>query len=155
QEYQAEIQQAQIAKEAYEANNKDKIDETNVPMADAAGIEFGKKTYDLKCKACHGVGGEGTVGPNLTDDYWIHKGSLNDIYNTIKVGYSDKGMQSWAADFTPKEISNIASFIKTLKGTKPANPKAPQGDLYSETATASNADTSGAKVAADTTKVKK
>ena len=133
QEYAMEMEKARIQKEIYEAGNKDKIDENNVPMADAAGIAKGKDLYENKCWACHGKLGEGGAGPNLTDDYWIHKGSLNDIYHTIKVGYPDKGMQSWAKEFSPKEMSQLASFIKTLRGTNPPNGKAPQGDLFSET----------------------
>jgi cytochrome c oxidase cbb3-type subunit 3 len=126
------MQQAQIEKEIYEANNKDKIDENNVPMADANGLAEAKQIFETKCFACHGKAGEGGAGPNLTDDYWLHKGSLNDIYHTIKNGYADKGMQSWASEYTPKQISFLASYVKTLHGTKPANAKAPQGDLYTE-----------------------
>ena len=132
-EYQAEMNNAQAEKEVYEAKNKDRIDEAHVPMADAAGLQSGKVNFMANCVACHGANGEGGVGPNLTDDYWLHNGSLNDIYNTIKKGYPDKGMQSWATKFNPKEMSQMASFIATLKGTKPANGKAPQGDLFSET----------------------
>ncbi len=132
-EYQAELNNAQAEKEIYEAKNKDRIDEIHVPMADAAGLQTGKVNFMANCVACHGANGEGGVGPNLTDDYWLHNGSLNDIYNTIKKGYPDKGMQSWATKFNPKEISQMASFIATLKGTKPANGKAPQGDLFRET----------------------
>jgi cytochrome c oxidase cbb3-type subunit 3 len=55
---------------------------------------------------------------------------LNDIYHTIKDGYPDKGMQSWSSTFTPKEISFLASYVKSLKGTKPAAPKAQQGEFY-------------------------
>ena len=133
-EYAAEMEQARIEKEMFNANNKDKVDENNIPMADAAGIKAGQIIYETNCVACHLKDGGGNVGPNLTDDYWIHKGSLNDIYKTIKVGYPDKGMQSWEKQFSPKEISQIASYVKSLKGTKPAAPKAPQGDLYVETA---------------------
>ncbi len=131
-EYAAEMEKARIEKEVYEANNKDKVDEDNVPMADAAGLTEGKEIFTSKCWPCHGKAGEGGAGPNLTDDYWIHKGSLNDIYHSIKVGYQDKGMQSWAKEFTPKQISYLASFIKTLHGTNPPNAKAPQGDLFTE-----------------------
>jgi cytochrome c oxidase cbb3-type subunit 3 len=131
-EYAAEMQQAKIEKEIFEANNKDKIDEKKVPMADAQGIIMGQKIFTTKCVACHGAKGEGGAGPNLTDNYWLHKGSLNDIYNTIKVGYADKGMQSWATEFTPKEMSLIASYVKTLHGTNPPNGKEPQGDLFAE-----------------------
>jgi cytochrome c oxidase cbb3-type subunit 3 len=133
-EYAAEMDKAKIAKDAYDANNKDKIDETIVPMADAAGVKIGKDYYLTNCVACHGSKGEGGAGPNLTDDYWIHKGSLNDIYHTLKVGYADKGMQSWAIKFNPKEMSEIASYVKMLKGTNPPGAKAPQGDLYGEPA---------------------
>ncbi len=130
QEYNAEMESARIKKEMYDANNKDRIDENNVPMAASDGILAGKNLFEANCIACHLKDGGGTVGPNLTDDYWLHKGSLNDIYNTIKVGYPDKGMQSWSSQFTPKEISYMASYIKTLVGTKPAAPKAQQGEFY-------------------------
>ncbi len=130
QEYSAEMAKAKIAKETYEAGNKDKIDETNVPMANTDGIKAGRALFDANCVACHLQDGGGNVGPNLTDDYWLHKGSLNNIYNTIKIGYPDKGMQSWSGQFTPKEISYLSSFIKTLVGTKPAAPKAQQGEFY-------------------------
>lgn len=130
QEYQAEMDRAKVEKALYEAQNKDKIDETKVPMADAAGIKAGQDMFEANCVACHLKGGAGNVGPNLTDDYWIHKGSLNDIYMSIKNGYPDKGMQAWITKFNPKEISQLASYVKTLRGTNPPNAKAPQGDLY-------------------------
>lgn len=130
QEYDAELEKAKIEKEIYEAKNKDKIDEDHVPMATTDGIATGKGLFEANCVACHLKDGGGNVGPNLTDEFWLHKGSLNDIYRTIKTGYPDKGMQSWSGKFTPKEISYLASYIRTLKGTKPATPKAPQGELY-------------------------
>jgi cytochrome c oxidase cbb3-type subunit 3 len=135
-EYQEEIAKAQEAKELFEAKNVDKVDELNLQMPDAAGINAGKEIFTTVCWACHGKLGEGGAGPNLTDDYWIHKGSLTDIYLSIKHGYADKGMQSWEKNYSPKEINNLAGYIKTLKGTNPPNPKAPQGDIYLETATA-------------------
>jgi len=150
QEYVAEMEEARIQKEIFEAGNKDKIDEHNVPMADAAGIAQAKEIFLSKCWACHGKLGEGGAGPNLTDAYWLHKGSLNDVYYTIKNGYPDKGMQSWAKDFTPKEISYLASYVKTLQGTNPAGAKAPQGELFTAVAIDSTN-----KIAADTTIVKK
>jgi cytochrome c oxidase cbb3-type subunit 3 len=134
-EYNAEMEKAKAEIAAFEANNKDKIDEKNVPMADAAGLSTAKVMFEANCVACHLIDGGGNVGPNLTDDYWIHKGSLNDIYNTIKMGYPDKGMQSWSTKFSPKEMSQLASYVKSLRGTKPATPKAPQGDLYVEVKT--------------------
>ncbi|GAB2816624.1 cytochrome c family protein [Ferruginibacter profundus] len=154
-EYAAEMEDARIQKEIFESTNKDKIDENNVPMADATGLARAKEIFGTKCWACHGKLGEGGAGPNLTDDYWLHKGSLNDIFHTIKNGYPDKGMQSWATDYTPKEISFLASYVKTLRGTNPPNQKAPQGELYTETAATAPAADSAKKTTADTAGVKK
>jgi cytochrome c oxidase cbb3-type subunit III len=154
QEYAAEMEQARIEKEIFEASNKDRIDENNVPMADAAGLASAKEIFNAKCWACHGKLGEGGAGPNLTDDYWLHKGSLNDIYNTIKVGYPDKGMQSWANDFSPKEMSYLASYIKTLRGTNPPNGKPAQGELFTETVVPEASDSAKA-ITKDTAALKK
>ncbi len=146
QEYEAEVKVAAARLEAFNAKNKDKVDESNIVMADAAGIAAGKEIYASVCWACHGKAGEGGAGPNLTDDYWLHKGSLNDIYTSIKIGYPDKGMQSWQKQYSPKQMSELTSYIKTLKGTNPANPKAAQGDLYTEVSDSSTT------VIADSTK---
>ena len=134
-EYEAELVKAKAQMEAYAAKNKDKIDENNIVMPDAAGIAAGEKIYQQVCWACHGKAGEGGAGPNLTDEYWMHKGSLTDIYISIKNGYPDKGMQAWEKQYSPKQISDITGFIKSLKGTNPPAAKAPQGDLYVEQAT--------------------
>jgi len=131
-EYASEMKAAEIQIAAYMAKAKDVVDENNVAMADESGIEEGKILYNKSCVACHGAAGEGTVGPNLTDDYWLHGGSLNDIYKTVKYGYPDKGMQAWESQFSPKQMRSIASFVKKLQGTNPANGKAPQGELYKE-----------------------
>lgn len=134
QEYEEEVKVAAAKLEVFNAKNKDKVDESNIVMADASGIAAGKDIYTTVCWACHGKAGEGGAGPNLADDYWIHKGSLNDIYTSIKIGYPDKGMQSWQKQYSPKQMSQLTSYIKTLKGTNPANAKAAQGDLYTDVA---------------------
>lgn len=130
QEYTTEMTEAKAATEAYLASQKENVDEKTVVMADAAGIATGKTLFAKTCVACHMSNGEGGVGPNLTDEYWIHGGSINDVFKTIKYGYPDKGMQSWSSTYSPVQIQQLASFIKSLKGTHPANAKAPQGDLY-------------------------
>jgi len=134
QEYTTEMTEAKAQTEAYLAAMKENVDEKTVVMADAAGITAGKELFAKTCVACHMSNGEGGVGPNLTDDYWIHGGSINDVFKTIKYGYPDKGMQSWSSTYSPVQIQQIASYIKSLRGTNPPNAKAPQGDLYSELA---------------------
>ena len=93
------------------------------------------------CAPCHGAEGQGVVGPNLTDDYWLHKGSVKDVFKTIKYGVPEKGMKSWKDDFSPVQIAQIASYIKSLHGSKPANAKEPQGELYKEDAMATEGTT--------------
>lgn len=144
-EYVAEMTRARIRQEIFDAKNKDRIDEKNVPMADAAGLAKAKDMFAANCVACHGPQGGGGAGPNLTDDYWIHKGSLNDVYQSIKNGYPLKGMQSWLIKFNPKEISLLASYVKSLRGTNPPGGLPPKGDYYVESANAPADSLSGKK----------
>ena len=132
QEYQAEMDKARMEQEAYAAKNADQVDEKNLQMPAKGGLDEAKDIFTSVCWTCHGKAGEGGTGPNLTDDYWIHKGSLSDVYMSIKHGYPDKGMQAWEKNYSPKQINNLAGYIKTLHGTNPPNPKAPQGDLFVE-----------------------
>lgn len=110
------------------------IDENNVTMQDEAGIAKGKALFEKNCIACHGTAGEGGIGPNLTDDYWLHGGRINDVFFTIKYGVQEKGMKSWKDDFSPEQLAQLASFVKSLHGTNPPNGKEPQGDKFTEAA---------------------
>ncbi|MEM6263145.1 MAG: cbb3-type cytochrome c oxidase N-terminal domain-containing protein [Bacteroidota bacterium] len=129
-EWEAEMAQAEVEREAYLAKMGDMIDETNVIMADEAGIADGQTIYMEKCVACHGAMGEGGVGPNLTDDYWLHGGDIKEVFATIKYGVPAKGMIPWEAELRPPQLQAVASYIKTLYGTNPPNAKEPQGELY-------------------------
>jgi cytochrome c oxidase cbb3-type subunit 3 len=107
------------------------IDQSNVVLVeDPEQLALGKKVYMSNCSQCHKELGEGGIGPNLTDEYWIHGGSIGEIFTTIKVGIPAKGMISWASILSPTQMQNVTSYIVTLKGTNPPNAKAPQGDLY-------------------------
>lgn len=143
------IKEGEAAKAAYLAKTSGNVDENTVTMLDASGIASGKATFQANCTPCHGSAGEGNaVGPNLTDDYWIHGGKINDIFKTIKYGVTEKGMRSWKDDLSPVQMAQLSSYIKSLKGTNPPNAKAPQGDLYQEGAgNAAPADSSAAPAA--------
>lgn len=135
-EYLAEVQEAKESQAAYLANAANKVDESNVtPLTDAASLDAGKNVFQSTCAACHLKDGGGSVGPNLTDDYWIHGGGIKDIFKSIKYGWQEKGMKSWKDDFSPKQIQQIASYVKSLHGTHPATPKEKQGELYIEGST--------------------
>ncbi|MEY3687866.1 MAG: hypothetical protein RIR84_707 [Bacteroidota bacterium] len=134
QEYAEQMAEGQRLEEQYKARTKDIVDENNLTLADADGIAAGKALYTQSCVACHAPDGGGGIGPNLTDNYWIHGGKLSEIYKTIKIGYPEKGMQSWQSMYSPVQMRNLASFVQSLKGAKTANPKEPQGDLMQEEA---------------------
>jgi cytochrome c oxidase cbb3-type subunit III len=117
----------------YEAADRqaDAVNENSATqLKDQASIDLGKGIFIAKCAACHGQKGEGTVGPNMTDDYWIHGGGIKNVFKTIKYGVPDKGMIAWADQLKPSEIQAVGSFLLTLRGTNPPNPKAPQGTIY-------------------------
>lgn len=131
-EYATEMTEAKIQTDAYLVSMKENVDENTVTELDAPGVAAGKILFAKTCVPCHLAEGQGLVGPNLTDEYWIHGGSIKDIFKTIKYGYPDKGMQAWQATYSPVQMQQLASFIRSLKGTHPDHPKAPQGDLYIE-----------------------
>ncbi len=143
---------ADAEKEAYLKKAANKVDENSVTyLSDATNLEAGKKVFTTICAACHLADGGGSVGPNLTDQYWLHGGGIKDIFKSIKYGWPDKGMKSWKDDYSPVQIAQLASYVKSLQGTKPAKAKEPQGALYDEKA-ATPANTPAAdstKVAAD------
>lgn len=95
---------------------------------DPTAMNAAKETYILKCAMCHGPEGQGTIGPNLTDEYWLHGGQLVEIYATIDKGVPAKGMIAWGGQFQPAELRGMAAYVETLVGTNPKNPKAPQGE---------------------------
>ena len=91
-------------------------------------LASGAKIYGQQCAVCHLADGGGSIGPNFTDNYWIHGGDINSIYTTIKVGVPDKGMISWEAMLSPTKIRDVANYVKSLQGTTPLKGKAPQGE---------------------------
>ena len=101
-------------------------------VADPALLAAGKEAFEKNCAQCHCKLGEGGVGPNLTDAYWLHSSDVPGVVKSIKYGYPAKGMIAWRGILKPDDIINVASFVMTLKGTNPPNAKAPQGELVSE-----------------------
>lgn len=152
-EFAIEMTQAAEDKAAFAAKQTSSIDENNVVMMEGADIEAGKKNFLATCASCHGATGgsmKGGVGPNLTDEYWIHSGSLKDIFKSIKYGWSGTAMIAWKDQFSAKQIAQLSSYVKSINGSNPPNAKAPDGELYKEVVTAP-ADTN----VTDTTKTKK
>jgi cytochrome c oxidase cbb3-type subunit 3 len=133
QEYTAELAEADSLKKEQLKNAAASIDETNViALVDAASLSSAKSIFTGNCANCHGQNGEGGVGPNLTDAYWIHGGGIQNIFKTIKYGVPAKGMIAWQAQLNPEAIQKVASYVLTMQGTNPANGKAAQGTIWTD-----------------------
>lgn len=130
-EYEEDMAIAQEQKDIYLAKMANLVNENNVTqLADGGSLGNGKQIFTTYCAACHGQAGEGGVGPNFTDKFWIHGGGVKNVFTTIKYGVPEKGMISWKDQMGAKDIQDVASYILTLQGTNPANPKEPQGTLW-------------------------
>jgi cytochrome c oxidase cbb3-type subunit 3 len=146
-QYEQEMERAEKAIAEYRATQGDQVTEENVTaLTDEAALSVGQSIYQVNCVACHGAGGEGGVGPNLTDPYWIHGGGIKNVFKTIVYGVPEKGMIAWNTQLGASEIQKVASYILTLQGTNPPNPKAPEGEMYQE-------DAGGGQPAPDSTAV--
>jgi cytochrome c oxidase cbb3-type subunit 3 len=129
-EYENAVALAELRHDAYLKTQASQIDESNVALMTGAELEAGQKVFVTLCAVCHKTDGSGLVGPNLTDVYWIHGGSLQDIFKTVKYGVPDKGMISWKDQLSPLQIAQVSNYILTLAGTNPPDPKEKQGTLY-------------------------
>jgi cytochrome c oxidase cbb3-type subunit III len=131
-EYTDEVVAADVQRRILIAS-EGQIDETQlVALKDASSLKNGSESFQKNCVSCHGANGQGLVGPNLTDQHWIHGGGIKDIFATIKNGVPAKGMISWQLVFTPKRIQEIGSYVLSLQGTNPIGAKPPQGELWVE-----------------------
>ncbi len=153
-EFKTEMAVAEAEKVKYLATQTNNVDESNVKLLGAADIAEGQKIFVEKCAACHQAHGgsmPGGVGPNLTDNYWIHGGTIVDVFKTLKYGWPEKGMISWKDQMTPNQLAQTASFVLSIAGTNPPNAKEPQGELFSPEATTAAQGPTSVK---DTTKLK-
>lgn len=133
-EYETEMAQAKIEVEEYLKNTPDLVNLDNVELlTDATSLEAGNKIFQANCAACHTADGGGLIGPNLTDEYWILGGGIKDVFKTItNGGRPGKGMISWSSTLRPTQIQQVASFVLSLQGTTPQNPKPAEGDKWEE-----------------------
>ncbi|CAF2114837.1 unnamed protein product [Rotaria magnacalcarata] len=132
-ELKKEMAQAKIDIEEYQKTAPDLMDEkTVVLLTDAPSLAEGKKIFTTNCVACHRADAGGSIGPNLTDDHWILGGGIKNVFHTITNGGRDgKGMVSWKTNgMKPKDIQKVASYVLSLQGSNPKDPKAPDGEVW-------------------------
>lgn len=128
QEYEREMARAEVARQEYLSQVANMVDENNVEVDfSPETVSAGQAIYMANCAVCHGQAGEGGIGPNMTDEYWIHGGEINDIFRIVKYGVLDKGMVPWEQMLTPAQIAEVSNYILNLRGTNPPNPKDPEG----------------------------
>lgn len=131
QEYEKEMAQAKLKKEERLKSQANQIDEnTVVLLSSASELNEGKQIFADNCVTCHGPQAGGSVGPNLTDEYWIHGGGVKNVFSTIKYGVVEKGMIAWKEKLSPYQIQEVASFILSLQGSNPEGGLAPVGEKW-------------------------
>ena len=91
-------------------------------------LQMGASLYKTNCASCHKADGGGSIGPNLTDEFWIHGADVASITKVIKKGVLDKGMPPWEAILRPQQVETVVAFVTSLKNTNVAGGKAAQGE---------------------------
>jgi cytochrome c oxidase cbb3-type subunit 3 len=134
-EYHKEIADAEEQVRKLKASQPQaEIDENSLmfTLDSVAFITKGKAVFmDNNCGSCHrNDGGGNAIGPNLTDTHWLHGGHIKNVFSTIRNGVVEKGMPAWGRSLSPQQVRDVAFFVMSLQGTNPANPKAPQGEIY-------------------------
>lgn len=128
-EFDSEMVLAQTEIEQYQASLPQEKD--LVISEDEAMLAAGKKIFTMYCQVCHRPDGGGSIGPNLTDAYWIMGGTLNDVFDVISNGgRSGKGMVAWKNSLNKTQIEEVSNYVMSLQGTNPPNPKAPEGEEF-------------------------
>lgn len=97
---------------------------------DPAALDMGAARFGRSCASCHGALAQGLIGPNLTDDRWIHGGSVDQIFQSIAKGWPAKGMPPWGRAMKPEELAALVSFVRSVQGTHPPNPRPPEGEPF-------------------------
>lgn len=133
-EYRQETQSAVASVQAYFDANPlvpPKPAELLAGARNEAILDAGASRFGRSCAPCHGEHAQGLIGPNLTDDRWLHGGSVEQIFQTVAKGWPAKGMPPWGRALKPDELSALVSYIRSLQGSNPSGPRAPEGDPFS------------------------
>jgi cytochrome c oxidase cbb3-type subunit 3 len=133
-EYNNAVAEAKASLDKYKETATDIVDVSTVTLStDAKDLSRGKAIFNLNCVACHLADGGGSIGPNLTDEYWVLGGGIKNVFKTVSEGGRDgKGMVAWKNNLKPADIAKVSSYILSLQGTTPANPKKAEGELWKE-----------------------
>lgn len=111
------------------ASNTPASDELLLKLVkDPTSLEGGKAVFQANCAACHGAQGQGLIGPNLTDGFWLHGAGPMAIHKVVAEGAVAKGMPAWERTLGAERVKAVTAYVLTLKGTNAPGGKAPQGE---------------------------
>jgi cytochrome c oxidase cbb3-type subunit 3 len=130
-EYRGATQQAVTAVDAYFVANPlvpPSPAELLAGAANPAVFDQGKARFTRTCAACHGEQAQGLIGPNLTDDRWIHGGTVEQIFQSVAKGWPAKGMPPWGRALKPEELAALVSYVRSIQGSNPPSARAPEGE---------------------------
>lgn len=126
-EFRADVAQAEAAQAKSAMAEKVTEQSLDKLLSNSGVVSQGSTVFHSRCIPCHGDHAQGVIGPNLTDDFWIHgNGKMMDIYNTVNKGVGTKGMPAWGRQLSPKELRSVVAYVGTLRNTN-VKGKAPQG----------------------------
>ncbi len=132
-EYEKNVAEAELEVQNYLKSAANRVDESSVTLlTDNMALESGKAIFITNCVSCHrnDAGGIDGLGPNLTDQYWIHGGGIVNVFKTVKYGVQGKSMIAWQDQLNPRQMQEVASYVLSLEGTNPPAPKAPEGEIW-------------------------
>jgi cytochrome c oxidase cbb3-type subunit 3 len=128
--YNADMARARDLRAKLEPAGGPTAEQLTALVSNPSTVSLGRQLFTQNCAPCHRPDGGGLIGPNLTDDYWIHGGALVDVRRTINEGVLAKGMPEWGKVFKPDQINALAAYVSTLRGSNPPNPKTPEGAKF-------------------------
>jgi cytochrome c oxidase cbb3-type subunit 3 len=130
-EFQKDWQNHQNAELARQNGQGPQVSESelNALSQDPNVCKKGREIYTSKCASCHGPEGQGGIGPNMTDSYWLHGAKLSEIFLVVNKGVPEKGMPPWGSILKENEMKEVVAYIKSIHGSTPPNAKSPQGEL--------------------------
>lgn len=153
-EYKEEVAIAEAKHEELLKKFANSVNENNVTqLVDKQALHEGSEIFVKNCVACHGKQGQGGVGPNLTDNFWIHGAGLKNVFKTVTNGVPQKGMIAWSKQLNPLQIQYVSSYVLSLKGTNPANAKKAEGiEVKADSSQATSDSTATAQIKDSTVK---
>jgi cytochrome c oxidase cbb3-type subunit 3 len=126
----AEAKAAELAREAERIQEAGEVtaDMLATLARDAGTVAKGKESFEATCVTCHDAGGRGKIGPNLTDEHWLHGGDALSIYRIVRDGYLPKQMPAWGKPLGEAQVRSVTAYVMTLRNTHAPGGKAPQGE---------------------------